>query len=242
MSQLRRRSDLQWRQEGILKHLSGSDNKYLRRRKNGPGTFEKNWKGFVSLKRKKTQYLIQDLQMYLPQAEWTALMRSQGQLSMVLWITFNGSWRTPPWQDLLGTIVDMLFTESKCEKEGGARLSWGNWSQTSETNTNSRGWRTREKMALRARVWSLCSGWKAPGQKGETLALWLCCCHLNPKYHLHLKPHNFTVHSGPQIVLPKEHQAMSGASHSRTCYQQSTKKCRKVKAEIQRDGFFFPTR
>lgn len=36
--------------------------------------------------------------------------------------TFIGPWRMPWWQDLLGTIVDMLFTESKCGKEGGTRL------------------------------------------------------------------------------------------------------------------------
>lgn len=59
------------------------DNKYLRRWKNGPGTFEKNWKGFVSLKSKKTPYLIQNLQMHPPQAECSASMRRQGKLSMV---------------------------------------------------------------------------------------------------------------------------------------------------------------
>lgn len=38
-------------------------------------------------------------------------------------ITFIRPWRTPRWQDLLGTIVDMLLTESTCEK-GGTQLSW----------------------------------------------------------------------------------------------------------------------
>lgn len=124
MSQLRRRSFFQWRQEGILGHLSGSDNKYLRRWKNGPGTFEKSWKGFVSLKSKKTPYLIQNLQVHPPyrgmsvQPRWGA----KGSSPWSAPITFIGPWRMPWWQDLLGTIVDMLFTESKCGKEGGTRL------------------------------------------------------------------------------------------------------------------------